>query len=177
METTSTITIAPMRTDRDARDAALLLNAQRLWLTSLGVELSTSKLGATGDYLDPLGFYAAPDALLLADVDGRRVGMVGLRRMRERFGVVELRRFFVLGIVRGQGVGTRLLDAAVEHARLLRYHAIEVRTAPRVMDRAQRLYRAAGFREAYDDDWGFNARFDIATLRLGLVEQSSGWAS
>jgi GNAT superfamily N-acetyltransferase len=171
MATTSTIRIAPMRTDRDVRDASMLLRAHRAWLRSVGIEPIAARSGGVADYADPASFYHGPDAvLLLAEVDGRRVGMVGLRQVGDRPGVAELRRLFVLGLLRGQGVGRRLLDAAIAHALRRGCTRIELRTRPQVMRRAYSLYRRAGFRDF--DAIRYTARFDVATMALELHQRA-----
>ncbi|HSS67957.1 MAG TPA: GNAT family N-acetyltransferase [Nocardioidaceae bacterium] len=164
-----TVQIAPMRTDRDVRDASMLLHAHWTWSRSIGLEPIAARMGGVADYADPASYYSGPEAtLLLADVEGRRVGMVGLRRVRDRPGVAELRRLFVLGLLRGQGVGGVLLDAAIAHSLDQGLTRLELRTRPQVMRRAYTLYRRAGFRDA--DAIDYTARFDVAAMTLDLAE-------
>jgi GNAT superfamily N-acetyltransferase len=170
MALTSTIQIAPMRTDRDVRDASMLLRAHRAWSRSVGIEPVAALAGGVADYADPASYYRGPDAtLLLAEVDSRPVGMVGLGQVRNRPGVAELRRLFVLGLLRGQGVGGMLLDAAIAHSLSRGYIRLELRTRPQVMRRAYGLYRRAGFRDS--DSIGHTARFDVTMMTLDLDDR------
>jgi GNAT superfamily N-acetyltransferase len=166
-----TIQIAQMRTDRDVRDASMLLRAHWAWLRSIGIDPVAARLGGVADYADPASYYGSPDAaLLLAEVDERRVGMVGLRRVRDRPGVAELRRLFVLGLLRDQGVGGMLLNAAIAHSLRQGYTRLELRTRPQVMRRAYTLYRRAGFRDS--DAIDYTARFDVAMMALELGDRA-----
>jgi GNAT superfamily N-acetyltransferase len=160
-----------MRTDRDVRDASMLLRAYWNWSRPIGLEPVAARPGGVADYADPVSYYGGAHAtLLLAGVDGRRVGMVGLRRVRDRPDVAELRRLFVLGLLRGQGVGGMLLNAAIAHALQQGYTRLELRTRPQVMRRAYNLYRRAGFRDA--DAIGYPARFDVAMMTLNLGDRA-----
>jgi putative acetyltransferase len=87
------------------------------------------------------GAYAPPrGALLLA----RAAGCVGLRPIDQT--TCELKRLYVRPSARGTGLGRRLAEAAIAHARRLGYARIRLDTVPG-MDSAQSLYERLGFRE------------------------------
>lgn len=73
-------------------------------------------------------------------------------------GDAELKRMFVAREARGLGLGRRLLDAALEHARSAGFDRI-VLDSTRDMRPAIELYRSAGFQEI--PDYNGNARADI----------------
>jgi putative acetyltransferase len=87
-------------------------------------------------------FYGPPGLLLLARVDSRPVGCVGLRAMAD--GAGEIRRMYVELNQRGTGLGRRLLErllAEANHAGLERVVLNKVAT----MVEAGGLYRSMGF--------------------------------
>jgi putative acetyltransferase len=94
--------------------------------------------GLPGDYGPPAG------CVLVALVDGVAAGCVGLRALDAS--TAELKRLFVRSGFRGQSLGRRLVDAALDHA--ARHGARRVRLDTlSFMRSAQRLYRSLGFRE------------------------------
>lgn len=96
--------------------------------------------------------YGAPNGCLLLVNDGElTVGCVGVRRWEGD--IAELKRMYLRPSTRGQGMGRRLLDSALEHARQLGYRSIRLDTLPG-MEAAIALYREAGFKEipAYRDN-------------------------
>ena len=96
--------------------------------------------------------YGAPNGCLLLVKDGELVvGCVGVRRWEGD--IAELKRMYLQPSTRGQGMGRRLLDSALQHARQLGYHRIRLDTLPS-METAIALYREAGFTEipAYRDN-------------------------
>jgi N-acetylglutamate synthase-like GNAT family acetyltransferase len=89
-------------------------------------------------------------ALLVAERDGRLLGCVALRRLREvgaRGSICEMKRLYVAPEARGSGAGDALLTAVIAAARRLGYAHMRLDTVPGVMDRAITMYRRAGFRE------------------------------
>lgn len=91
------------------------------------------------------GEYAPPQgALLVASVDGRACGCVGVRRFEP--GTCELKRLYVRPVERSAGVGRLLTEAAIDRARQLGYGRIRLDTVPG-MERAQALYLTLGFQE------------------------------
>ncbi|MDR2838810.1 MAG: carbonate dehydratase [Azonexus sp.] len=94
------------------------------------------------------GAYAAPEGrLFLAEVDGRPVGCVGVRRFSE--GVCEMKRLYVDPAERGCGVGRALALAAIRAAKEIGYRRLQLDTLPS-MRLAVKLYRELGFSEAPD---------------------------
>jgi carbonic anhydrase len=160
-----------MRTAADIADARTLLAAQRAWLASIGVDIVGVHPALGKEYADPAGCYLQPDAaLLIARLDGRPCGIVGLVRMPERPDAAELRRMYVLDAARGHGAGQALLDALVRTAATLRYREVWLETLPPVMATAARLYASAGFRPAAP--LGHTDVEGIVTLRLELTHSS-----
>lgn len=96
--------------------------------------------------------YGAPNGCLLLVNDSElTVGCVGVRRWDGD--IAELKRMYLRPSTRGQGMGRRLLDSALEYARQLGYRSIRLDTLPG-MEAAIALYREAGFKEipAYRDN-------------------------
>ena len=127
-------------------DATRLLQGYR---DELRARLAPSKVEGLDGWKAAFG---PPDGVVLvARLDGRPVGCIGLRALEA--GVGELKHLFVTLDARGHGVARALL-ASVERAAV----ALSVRTmfldtaAPLV--EAAALYRSAGYREvpAYNDN-------------------------
>jgi hypothetical protein len=101
-------------------------------------------------------FERPEEALLVVETLGRVVGVGGMTRQRD--GVGRVRRFYVHPDFRNRGVGTALLDAILDHARL-HYDEVVLWTS---QPPAMRLYERLGF--APESDQGP----DHATHRLDL---------
>jgi putative acetyltransferase len=143
--------------DEAIREAATLF---REYAASLSVDLSFQNFeaevaGLPGDYAPPHG------RLLLADADDlstsagedgslrtagcvRFAGCIALRRISDE--ICEMKRLYVRDNYRGQGVGRKLAEAAIQEAREIGYRRMRLDTLPE-MKQAQQLYRALGFRE------------------------------
>ncbi|WP_211103959.1 GNAT family N-acetyltransferase [Skermanella pratensis] len=84
---------------------------------------------------------ALPGLWLLARQDGEAVGVVGLAPSA---GGCEMRRLYVRDDRRGDGLGRRLCEAALDEARRRGYTGMHLETLPS-MAAAQALYRSLGF--------------------------------
>ncbi len=92
------------------------------------------------------GKYAPPRGkLLLAEVDGRLAGVIGLRALGED--ICEMKRLYVRDWAKGQGIGRALVDRLVAEARALGYRAMRLDTLQSTMPQANHLYDQLGFRE------------------------------
>jgi len=92
------------------------------------------------------GRYAPPGGRLLLAEDGDAVaGGVGMWALSED-GVCEMKRLFVYGPWRGQGLGRRLAEAIIAEARGAGYRAMRLDTLD-FMAEARGLYRSLGFAE------------------------------
>jgi len=95
--------------------------------------------------MSELQTYSPPAGRLLLAKDGNRV--VGIACMRRIGGDIgEIKRMYVQGAFRGQGIGRELLQKLLEEAREMGYSTIRLDSA-RFMEQAHSLYRSAGFRE------------------------------
>lgn len=95
--------------------------------------------------MSELQTYFPPDGrLLLAKAANRVVGIACMRRIGGDIG--EIKRMYVRGAFRGQGIGRALLQRLLEEARDIGYSIIRLDSA-RFMEEAHSLYRSAGFRE------------------------------
>jgi len=80
---------------------------------------------------------------VLLGPDGAIIGTVGLFPMGE--GTVELRKMYLLSSQRGQGLGRRMLDHALDQARALGFSRVTLETAS-VLKEAVALYERYGFK-------------------------------
>ncbi len=92
------------------------------------------------------GMYAPPEGrLLLALVDGKPAGCVGLHKLED--GICEMKRLFAQPAFRGQKLGRALAERVIADARALGYHRMRLDTVAAEMQAAVALYRTLGFRE------------------------------
>lgn len=127
------------------RDRAPLIDLMRQYEARLGISLCFQDFDAEvaalpGDYAPPGG------ALVLAHAGGGLVGVVALRSLDPARGICEMKRLYVAPAGRGQGLGRRLAERAIEEAHRLGYRAMRLDTLP-TMREAQALYAALGFRD------------------------------
>lgn len=173
---------APARGPADWHAAAGLLGGYRRWLAATtGLELTAAQSTALAEFEDLRSFYRRPHGVLLvARVDGRAAGLVGVHHLDGAVG--ELKRMYVTPPARGRGAGRVLVDAAVAAAGELGWVSLVLQTDPAVMGVADRLYRAAGFVDAapYADlgvDGVVTLRRDVAGSPAAPVRsQSTGSA-
>jgi GNAT superfamily N-acetyltransferase len=106
-----------------------------------------------GEQLQRLpGEFAAPAGLLLLALrNGEAAGTIAVRPLRED--ACEAKRLYVPARFRGEGLGRRLLQEAIEQAGAAGYQAMYGDTLPS-MTEAARLYETLGFErvDAYTED-------------------------
>lgn len=91
------------------------------------------------------GWYSPPDGrLLLASVDGKPAGCVGLRKLDD--GICEIKRLYLRPEARGLGLGNRLIEMLIEQAGFAGYQRIRLDTHPPKMGKAVKLYESHGFK-------------------------------
>lgn len=90
--------------------------------------------------------YAAPRSYyMVAELQGALVGGAGIAPLKDAApGMCELQKMYIAPAVRGQGLGTLLLQMSLEKARALGYHGCYLETMPN-MTTAQALYKKYGF--------------------------------
>ena len=149
------------------RDRVPLVGLLRAYEKGLGVSLCFQDFEAEIAALP--GAYAPPGgALILAHrADGELVGTVALRTLDAANRICEMKRLYVAPAGRGQGLGRRLAQRAMEEARRLGYRSMRLDTLP-VMQEAQALYAALGFRDIanYNGNPIAGARFLEKSLEL-----------
>lgn len=106
-----------------------------------------------GKYAPPLG------RLLVAEVDDRLAGVVGLRPLAED--ICEMKRLYVPAWAKGRGIGRALVERVVGEARAAGYRAMRLDTLQSAMPQANHLYDQLGFREipAYYENPMPNVRY------------------
>src|SRR5262245_60910603 len=87
-------------------------------------------------------FDAKRERAWIADIDGRIVGSVFLVKKTNTIG--KLRLLYVEPDVRGQGIGRRLVESCIAHARKLGYKRMTLWTND-VLTAARAIYEATGF--------------------------------
>jgi GNAT superfamily N-acetyltransferase len=101
---------------------------------------------AYAELADPLAWLTAHGGvMLLGSVEGRALGMVGVRPLGAE---AEIRRMYVRPLARGLGAGRALFDAALAEASALGCARVFLETSPGHMSSAYRIYRAAGMQVA-----------------------------
>lgn len=110
-------------------------------LAEFGLRPDSSSTDA--DLHDIERHYAGGAFDVLVDSVGKIVGCVGLYPAEG--GTCELRKMYLLRAYRGQGLGRRLLEHALERAATLGFSRVVLETASVLQD-ATRLYERYGFR-------------------------------
>jgi len=86
-----------------------------------------------------------PQALYLAEVDGRPAGTGGLKEVAP--GVAEIKRMYTDPASRGHGVARAVLLRLIDDARAAGYRRLQLETAVWMVE-AHALYRSCGFADA-----------------------------
>lgn len=108
---------------------------------ALGIDLGFQ--GFEREMADFPGTYSPPGGRLLLALNGpEAAGCVGIRGLAPD--TCEMKRLYIRPTYRGQGLGRRLVEAALEQARAMGYSAMYLDTLP-AMDEAIRLYQTFGF--------------------------------
>ncbi len=139
------ITIDSIATDADAAAFAALNEA---WI----VQHFTLEDKDRETLADPFGTYVAPGGdVLLARDDDRALGCVALEPGAD--GVFELSKMAVDPAAQGQGLGRRLLEAAIARARELGATSLFLGSNTKLAP-AVHLYESVGFRHVPREDIG-----------------------
>ena len=112
-----------------------------------------------GDYEEPEG------RLLLAFHEAKLAGCIALRKLDES--TCEMKRLFVRGTFRGQGIGRNLIEMIIREAREIGYERMRLDTLPPKMNDAIALYQSFGFKDIppYYDNPVPGAKFMELELR------------
>jgi putative acetyltransferase len=133
----------PLISDAAPDDLGSIRDMLHEYETWLGVDLGFQRFAR--EIEDLPGAYAPPSgALLIARLEQEPAGMVALRRLDDR--QCEMKRLYVRTQARGAGVGRHLVERVIAAARTRGYREMVLDTLP-VMQDAQRLYAALGFRD------------------------------
>ena len=144
------ITLAPARHDDDFTAAATLLEAFAAWDAAQGATFGLDphlvcELFHADEDEDALKrkFDSHGATLLLAWKDGHCLGTLGIDPFDA--GRMELHSFYIDPSARGQGIGRRLIETALDFARSREQQAVLVQTTV-YMQAALSLYEATGFK-------------------------------
>jgi len=154
------ITIDSIATDADARAFARLNEA---WISAhFTLEAKDRETLA-----DPFGVYVEPggDVLVARDDDGAVLGCVALEPTAD--GVFELSKMAVDPAAQGQGLGRRLLEAAIDRARALGATSLFLGSNTK-LGPAVHLYEALGFTHVPREDIG-PMPYDRANVFMSLT--------
>lgn len=111
------------------------------YVKSLKIDLSFQNFEA--EFKELPGKYGPPSGvLILALVDGKEAGCIGLRKISEN--ICEMKRLYVRDCYRGLGIGKKLINIITEEASKMNYEYIRLDTLP-MMKNAQALYTSLGF--------------------------------
>jgi len=154
------ITVSEPGSDADAVRDLFLEYGEALGFNTCFGGFEQELISLPGDYAHPGGL------LLLAKENGNRAGCVALRPLDAA--ACEMKRLYVRSAFRQVGLGRRLAETAVAHARAAGYRRICLDTLP-TMREARSLYASLAFKACapyYD-----NARVgsDCFELRLDAV--------
>lgn len=133
------ISLGPVSDPAGYAAALALIQA---YIASLDMDLAFQDVDT--ELADLPGSYGPPGGcLLLAWVDGRPAGCVGVRPFAGD--ICELKRLYVSPAQRGLNLGVRLCKGAIAQARRLGYRAMRLDTLPS-QQAAHALYSRLGFR-------------------------------
>lgn len=132
--------IAPARSPAELEAIATLFRAYAASLPiDLGYQGFEAELSSLpGKYTPPAG-----ELLLARGHDGQIHGCIAFRALGTS-GRCEMKRLYVAESGRGMGIGSALVDAAIDRARQSGYRTMVLDTLP-TMESALRLYRSRGF--------------------------------
>lgn len=120
-----------------------------------------------------LGHFASPvdplrERLWLAESAGRLVGSVAI--VRHDSGMAQLRWLLIDPVLRGQGLGRRLVEESIRFARQARYSGLFLETV-KELPAAAALYRSVGFalvKEEPRELWG--RKVTEQRYEMGLIQ-------
>jgi len=126
-----------------------------------------------GDLLVEIGpLLQRPQALYVAEVDGRPAGTGGLKEVAP--GTAEIKRMYVDPAFRRHGVARAVLRRLIDDARAAGYGRLQLETAVWMVE-AHGLYRSCGFVDAApfaDPEFGCHPGFDhLARYMVLPLEQ------
>jgi len=138
-----TLTLRPLTTN-DSEAIETVRQYLRHYVTELDIDLSGQDFEQEMAALP--GAYAMPEGrLLLAEIEGRPAGCIGVRRISE--GSCEMTRLYVAPAERGHGIARALVLAAIQAAKEIGYKQLLLSILPN-MRMAAKLFRELGFYEA-----------------------------
>lgn len=94
----------------------------------------------------PVMYGSPKGALLLVEVEGKYIGVAGLRNI-ENQSTCEIKRMYIKPEFQGKGLGKLLIQALIDEAIALHYEIIKLDTLGPKMPAAVALYKSFGFVE------------------------------
>jgi ribosomal protein S18 acetylase RimI-like enzyme len=140
----------------EPRDRDAVTRELSAYLAQIGEELDRDGLDRDIAHWE-LEYAGASGVLLVVQSPaGEIVGTAGVRSLEP--GVGEIKRMWIRPHFQGLGLGRRLMNRCLEHARALGFRIIRLDTEKK-MAAALHLYRSCGFREI--SDYNGNPRAEI----------------
>jgi putative acetyltransferase len=165
----------PLRIVQASSDEEIQQARQLFEEYAAGLGFSLCFQNFDGELAELPGKYAPPSGrlFLATDDEDRVAGCIALRSIGP--GVCEMKRLFVRGAYRGQGLGRVLVDKLIDEARAIGYTHMRLDTLPGVMDNAIALYRSIGFVEIgpYCENPVEGAKFMELDLEPQIITEES----
>ena len=162
LEETPEPAIVQVRNSRQLTDVRLLFKA---YAASLDFDLNFQNF--KDELKDLPGEYAPPKGCILLAIAGADpAGCVALKQIADD--ICEMKRLYIKPLYRKKGIGRRLAETVIQHARGIGYKRMRLDTVP-AMKAARTLYASLGFKNIAA--YRFNPIDGAAFMELDLKQR------